>query len=62
MLAKNLRYKYRGNRKNNKINEIQDVEKEDAKKGPEMWWNVEHHTDSALRNMGTNMSSSISIV
>ena len=36
MLAENTREKYRKNRKNNKSNKISDLEKEEAKKGPEM--------------------------
>ena len=37
MLAENTHDKYRKNRKNNyKCNNIQDFEKEEAKKGPEM--------------------------
>ena len=39
MLAKNTRDKYRKNRKNrknNKSNKNQDLEREEAKKGPEM--------------------------
>ena len=40
MLAKNSRHKYRRNRKNNISNEIQDLEKEEAKKGLEMSANV----------------------
>ena len=37
MLAKNTRDKYR---KNNKCNKIPDLEKEEAKKGPEMSANI----------------------
>ena len=40
MLAKNSRHKYRKHRKNNKSNEIQDLGKEEAKKGLEMSANV----------------------
>ena len=36
LLAKNLRYQYDKNRKDNESNEIQDLEKEEAKKGLEM--------------------------
>ena len=35
-LAKNPRHKYSKNRKNNKKNKIQDLEKEEAKKGLEI--------------------------
>ena len=40
MLAKNTHDKYRKNRKNNKSNKNQDLEKEEAKKGPEMSANI----------------------
>ena len=40
LLAKNTRDKYRKNRKNNKSNKNQDLEREEAKKGPEMSSNV----------------------
>ena len=36
MLAKNTHDKYPKNRKNNKSNKNQDLEKEEAKKGPEV--------------------------
>ena len=35
-LCQKITYKYRKNRKNNKPNKNQDLEKEEAKKGPEM--------------------------
>ena len=38
MLAENTRVKYR---KNNKSNKNQDLEREEAKKGPEMSANIE---------------------
>ena len=40
LLAKNTRDKYRKNRKNNKSNKNQDLETEEAKKGPEMSANI----------------------
>ena len=40
MRAKNTREKYRICRKNNKCNNIQDLEKEETKKGPEMSANI----------------------
>ena len=40
MQAENTRDKYRKNRKNNKCNKIQDLEIEEAKKGPEMSANI----------------------
>ena len=40
MLAENTHDKYRKNRKNNKFNKNQDLEKEEAKKGPEMYSNI----------------------
>ena len=40
MLAKNTNDKYRKNCKNNKRNIIQDIEREEAKKGPEKSANV----------------------
>ena len=40
MLAKNTHDKYRQNRINNKSNKNQDLEKEEAKKGPEMSANI----------------------
>ena len=40
LLAKNSSYQYRKNRKSNKSNEIQDFEKEQAKKGLEKCANV----------------------
>ena len=40
MLAKNTRDKYRKNRKNNKSNKNQDLEREEANKGPEMSLNI----------------------
>ena len=40
MLAENTHDKYRKYRKNNKFNKILDLEKEEAKKGPEMCWNI----------------------
>ena len=40
MLAKNTHDKYRKNRKNNKSNKNRDLEREEAKKGPEMSSNV----------------------
>ena len=40
MLATNTHDKYRKNRKNNKSNKNQDLEREEAKKGPEMSSNV----------------------
>ena len=40
MLAKNTDDKYRKSRKNNKFNKIQDLEREEAKKGLEMSANV----------------------
>ena len=40
MLAKNIRDKYRRNRKNNKFDTILDIEKEESKKGPEMSVNI----------------------
>ena len=40
MLAENTRDKYRKNRKNNKSNKNQDLEREEAKKGPEMSANI----------------------
>ena len=40
LLAKNSRHKYRKNRKNNKSNKIQDLGKEEGKKGLEMSANV----------------------
>ena len=40
LLAKNTRDKYRKNRKNKKSNMNQDLETEEAKKGPEMSPNI----------------------
>ena len=40
MRAKNTREKYRKCRKNNKCNNIQVLEKEETKKGPEMSANI----------------------
>ena len=40
MLAKNAHDKYRKNRKSNKSNKNQGLEREEAKKGPEMSSNV----------------------
>ena len=40
LLAKNTHDKYRKNRKNNKSNKNQDLEKKEAKKGPEMFANI----------------------
>ena len=40
MLAKNTRDKYPKNRKNKKSNKNQDLETEEAKKGPEMSANI----------------------
>ena len=40
MLAKNTDDKYRKNRKNNKCNKIRDLEREEVKKGVEMFANV----------------------
>ena len=39
-LCQKITYKYRKNRKNNKFNKILDLEKEEAKKGPEMSANI----------------------
>ena len=39
-MAQNSRYWYRKNRKSNKSNEIQDFEKEEAKKGLEKCANI----------------------
>ena len=40
MLAKNIHYKYRKNRKNNKCYKIQDLEEHEGKKSPEMSANI----------------------
>ena len=40
MRAKNTREKYRKCRQNNKCNNIQDLEKEETEKGPEMSANI----------------------
>ena len=40
LATKNSRHKYRKNRKNNKSNKIEDLGKEEAKKGLEMSANV----------------------
>ena len=39
-LCQKITYKYRKSRKNNKCNKNQDLEKKEAKKGPEMSANI----------------------
>ena len=54
MLAENTHDKYRKNRKNNyKCNNIQDFEKEEAKKGPEMSAKIAKVTRIFLRAKNT---------
>ena len=50
MLAETTHGKYRKNRKNNKSNKNQDLEKEEAKKGTEMFLNVAKNANIFVHN------------